>query len=65
MSAAIIEAERGQPYRLSHNGHNKQAVVLERSTLNGQRHCIAFTTTDAYRIANALVDLAEQTDRNN
>ncbi|MFV1359593.1 hypothetical protein [Mycolicibacterium fortuitum] len=61
MSAAIIQAERGQPYRLSHNGN---ALVLER---DGRKrlHTIAFTTTDAYRIANVLVDLAEQIDRNN
>ncbi|SHT43568.1 Uncharacterised protein [Mycobacteroides abscessus subsp. abscessus] len=61
MSATVIRAERGWPYRICRNG---PSIVLTRDGRT-RPHTIAFTTTDAYRIANALVDMAEQTEQDN
>lgn len=62
MSAVHIDAERDHPYRI---GRNQQRVCLERDAQGGRRHSITFTITDAYRVANALVDMAEQIEQDN
>lgn len=51
----IYPQDGGEPYLISRN-HKCQGVLLERRSVNGRRHTIAFAPADVHAVINALAD---------